>query len=104
MITVMVKLIIVRSSEGASVFLITASRRPAPLSKRIIIRVIVVKTWPSPPKKSLVITPLIGPMIIPIIRRRSTFGIFVLSKSSLKRCEKNISRPSAIIIKKVSMA
>src|SRR4030042_425412 len=36
------------------------------LSNRITIKVTVVKTLPSPPKKSLVTNPLIGPIIIPI--------------------------------------
>jgi hypothetical protein len=63
---------------------------PEPLSKRITIRVIVVKTLPIFPKKSFVIKPLTGPIIIPIRSKRRTFGIFVLLNSSLNACEEKI--------------
>ena len=67
--------------------------RLIPLSKRMIMRVRVVNTLPTCPKKETSTMPVTGPSIIPMIRSNRTLGIFVLLNSSLKRWAQNIRIP-----------
>jgi len=98
MITVITKLSRVSNVAEPMAFFTSLKLRPDPLSNRITISVMVVKTLPSLPKKSLVIIPLTGPMMIPIKSSNNTFGILVLSNSSLKTCDRKMSNPKAIIV------
>jgi len=104
MITVIMKFMIVIREAAPMDLLMSLNCRLDPLSNKMMIRVIVVKTFPRCPKKSLVTIPPTGPIRMPIKSNSNTLGILVLSKSSLKACEKKIRRPSDITIVKMSMA
>jgi hypothetical protein len=78
------KLKIVIRDAPKSAFLRTLSSSPIPLSNKMAIRVIVVKTVPSLPRSCGEINLSIGPMSKPINISSNTLGIRVLEKRALK--------------------
>jgi len=78
------------------------SFKVSPLSNKIIIRVIIVKTGPTAPKREGEDRPNTGPTQIPIIIRKRTSGILVRLNIPVKRWARNIKIPTKAIIEAVS--
>ena len=98
------KLRMVASRAGPIDLPRTWRSRVVPLWNRMQMSVIVVNTLPAVPKESGLMRPDMGPRIRPMSISRSTLGILVLAKATLKMWAKKMSRPSAIRIIEMSIS
>lgn len=81
----------------AQVFLICDIRIPSPLSNKMTISKILVKTWSTTPKSAGTTKPKIGPKIMPSIISGKTSGIRVLTNNAENKWAKNTNAANDII-------